>query len=244
MNIKRDFKDLFRAIAISSTTLLLNAALANAQMPPSVSGDTYIIRKVKPGPCTFAPVYQHVKSNKSDPRVAYIELYNLVHTNEAPSSFYSLCTAISEQAEDNVVVYDRAHAFLHILWGDEGDISDAVTYFSSTTRTAGIILFVTRYAEDWRAFVFAYGNNKWKDVTAQYLGPFHLGKKDYVVVPQYGRTARVLTFNEASNRFHHKMWLTWNGVKFVASIAKKMPGWKCPDSYKYFAPTERAQYCR
>jgi hypothetical protein len=243
MNLKRELKSLFRKFAILCTTLfLLNTALVNAQMPPSISGDTYIIRKDKPGPCKFASVYQRIKSKKSDPRVAYIELYNLVHANEAPSSFYSLCTSISEQAEDNVVVYDRAHAFLHILWGDEADINDAVAYFSSTTKTPGIILFVTRYAEDWRAFVFIYEHKKWNDVTAKYLGQLQLGKRDYIVVPQYGHSARVLSYH--GNRFHHKMWLTWDGKKFTPSTAKKMPGWRCPDSYRYFAPSERKQYCQ
>ncbi|HET6421163.1 MAG TPA: hypothetical protein VFG19_13465, partial [Geobacteraceae bacterium] len=60
--------------------------------------------------------------------------------------------------------------------------------------------------------------------------------------PQYGRTARVLTFDGA--RFHHKLWLTWDGTKFTASTARKMPGWRCPDSYRYFSPSERKQYCQ
>jgi hypothetical protein len=43
------------------------------------------------------------------------------------------------------------------------------------------------------------------------------------MAPQYGRTARVLTFNDQSYRFRHKMWLTWDGTKFTASIVKKCP---------------------
>jgi len=227
-----------------TVALVIFATLSHAQMPPGIPGvDHYAIRKIKENePCKFEREYYRIRSKKSDPRVAFIDLHPIVHKGEAPLGFQDLCDAISEQSEDGVVVFDQQRAFLHLLFGDEATISDAIAYFSSKSNSPGIILYVTRIDIDWQAFVFEYRNNKWKDVTAQYLGPFHLGKHDYIVVPQYGRTARVLTFDGA--RFHHKLWLTWDGTKFTASTARKMPGWRCPDSYRYFSPSERKQYCQ
>lgn len=213
-------------------------------MPPSLPGiEHYAIRKINENaPCKFENEYRRIKSKKTDPRVAFIDLHPLVHKGEAPLGFDGLCSVVSQQSEDGVVVFDRNHAFLHLLFGDQAIVGDAITYFSSSTRSFGVMLYVTRYEEDWSAYVFEFRNNKWIDVTAQYLGPFHLGKKDYIVAPQYGRTARVLTYD--GKQFHHKMWLTWDGTKFNASSAKKVPGWRCPDSYRYFSPSERRQYCQ
>ena len=115
-------------------------------MPPGLPGiEHYAIRRIdEKARCKFEPVYRSIRANKTDPRVAYIELFPLVHANEADVGFYGLCKAVSQQAEDNVVVYDRSHAFLHILWGEEANISDAITYFSGLAPSPGVILFVTR----------------------------------------------------------------------------------------------------
>ncbi len=216
----------------------------NSENKSVSSEDPFIVRKVDPNArCTFASEYLHIQNKKNDPRVAFIELHSLVHADEPTFDFSDLCKVISKQTEDGVVFFDRSRGFFQVIWG-EPVFNEAIAYFSGASNTPGVMLYVNRADEIWRAFVFAYRNNKWQDVTRQYLGPFHLGKKDYIVVPQYGRTARVLTFGEASNRFHHKMWLTWDGTKFMASTAKNIPGWKCPDSYQYFPPAERGQYCR
>jgi len=225
--------------------VLLCTGIAFARNPEnkSVSSeDPFIVRKVDPNArCTFAPEYLRIKNKKNDTRVAFIELHSLVHADEPPFDFTDLCKVISEQTEDGVVYYDRSNGFFQVMWG-EPVFNEAVAYFSGASNTPGVILYVNRADETWRAFVFAYRNNKWKDVTTLYLGPFRLGRKDYIVVPQYGRSARVITFD--GKRFHHKLWLTWNGTKFTASTAKEMPGWRCPDSYPYFAPSERSQYCK
>jgi hypothetical protein len=192
-------------------------------------------------PCTFEKEYNGVKHNKTDPRVAYIDLTPIVKSGVANVSFYALCCEVSQQTEDAHAVFDRNHGFFQIFYEDPL-ITDAIAYFNGIAKSSGVMLYVTRDDTDWQSYVFMFSNNKWHDVTTQYLGPFHLGKKDYIVVPQYGRSARVLTYD--GKRFHHKMWLTWDGTKFNASTAKKMPGWRCPDSYRYFAPSERAQYCQ
>lgn len=203
------------------------------------------IRRVDPkAACTFEQEYLRIKSKKSDPRVVYIDLFAIVHAGQATDfNFESLCKDISEQHGSNIAVFDRGNGFLQLFWDDE-EVNDAIAFFSGSTGSPSVILYVTRLFDTWRAFVFSYQNNNWRNVTDQYLGEFHLSEKDYVIVPQYSRTARVLTFDETNNRFHHKLWLTWDGAKFLASTAKKNPGWRCPDSYQYFAPTERGQYCR
>ena len=238
-------------IGISTFTLcaliLLCGGIASARKTannPVTTEDPFVVRKVDlNAPCTFASEYRRIKNKKSDPRVAFIELRNLVHAefDPLPFDFSDLCKVISEQTEDGVVFYDGSRAFFQVIWG-ESEVNEAVTYFSDRANTPGVVLYVNRVDTIYRAFVFTYADNRWHDVTAQYLGPFHLGKKDYIVVPQYGRTARVLTYD--GKQFHHKMWLTWDGTKFNASTAKKMPGWRCPDSYRYFAPSERRQYCQ
>jgi hypothetical protein len=240
MKLKSAFVCLIQLVI---TCAAFDIPLLYAQMPKGLPGlPYYAVRKDKPNlPCTFEPVYKRIKSNKTDPRVAFIDLYPIIHANEAPVGFYGLCTAISQQGEDNLVVFDKVHAFLHILWGDP-TISQTITYFSGTHKLTGVILSVTRFEDDWHSYVFEYRDSKWYDVTKRYLGPFNLSREDYIVVPQYGRTARVLTFD--GMRFRHKLWLTWDGTKFTASTARKMPGWRCPDSYRYFDPSERKQYCQ
>jgi hypothetical protein len=244
MRIQKTLKNVCAQAMQCTIVLVTFTTLSHAQMPPGLHGvDHYAIRKIDESePCKFEREYYRIRSKKSDPRVAFIDLHPLVHKGEAPLDFQDLCAAVSQQSEDGVVVFDRRHAFLHLLFGDEATVSDAITYFSGPSKSPGVILYVTRRDIDWRSYIFEYRNNKWKDVTDQYLGPFHLGKKDYVVAPQYGRTARVLTFD--GTRFHHKLWLTWDGTKFTASTTRKIPGWRCPDSYRYFAPSEREQYCR
>jgi hypothetical protein len=191
-------------------------------------------------PCRFEPEYYRIKSDKTDPRVAYIEITPKMKIG-GDFSVHELCLDIAQQTEDAHVIFDRKHGFFHVFY-DGPSTGDAIAYFAGTNKSPGIMLYVTRFLDDWQTGVFAYRNNKWENVTAQYLGPFHLGKKDYIIVPQYGRSARVLTYD--GKQFHHKMWLTWDGTKFTASTAKKMPGWRCPDSYRYFDSSERRQYCQ
>lgn len=215
---------------------------------PDLPGESHKpVRKVnRKAPCAFEREYQRIKSQKSDPRVAFIELFPVVHAGEATDfDFESLCKCITQQREDNVTVLDRTNGYLQIFWDDE-QVNDAIAYFSGPAGSPGVILYVTRSLDSWRAFVFIYRDKKWQDVTARYLGQFNLSEKDYIVAPQYGRTARVITFDDKTNRFHHKLWLTWDGTKFNASSAKKMPGWHCPDTYyRYFGPAEyRQQYCQ
>ena len=59
-----------------------------------------------------------------------------------------------------------------------------------------------RFDDQFQPFVFAYRDDEWRNVTKDYLGAFHLAPNDYIVVPQYSRTARVLTFNSDKQTFH------------------------------------------
>ena len=245
LTIIRSFAS-FQIIGIISILLFIELppAHGSGEKPKGLPTDHFAIRKLdEHAPCRFVSEYRRIRSNKTDPRIAYIDLSPVVHAGEATDgNFNSLCKDIAQQTEDGVVFFDRNNAFLQLIWGDEGIVNDAIAYFSGPSKSPGVILYVTRRDIDWRPYVFEYRNDKWKDVTNKYLGPFRLNKSDYIVVPQYGRTARVLTHD--GMRFHHKLWLTWDGTKFVASTAKKVPGWRCPDSYRYFDPSERRQYCR
>ena len=156
--------------------------------------------------------------------------------------FRDLCLIISDQTEDTNAFFDKAREFLHIIWG-ESSVNEALSYFAGASSTPGVILYMKRYGSEFQPFVFAYRNDEWRDLTKDYLGPFHLAPNDYIVVPQYGRTARVLTFDPEKQTFHHKLWLHWTGLKFEAETAKPKD-WRCPDSYsRYFTPEDRRQCC-
>lgn len=220
------------------------AAAAAAQMPRGLPGrDSYAIREVNPKePCRFAAEYEKVKGNKSDPRVAYVETNAIVAADEAPTGFDGQCRVIAEQTEDGVVVFDRPRGFLHIFAGDS-KINTALAYFRGTKGALGVTLSVSRWDDEWKSFVLAWVNGKWQDVTKKYLEPLKLAPEDYLVVPQFGRTIRVLRWD--GERFAHKQWLTWNGQSFQALDDKSgRATWRCPESYRYFAPSERGAYCR
>ncbi|HUQ90518.1 MAG TPA: hypothetical protein VM120_02475, partial [Bryobacteraceae bacterium] len=145
--------------------------------------------------------------------------------------------------EDGVVTFDPARGYLHLIFGSPV-IGATVAYFAPVNpKEFGVILYGSRWDEEWKTFAFAWRGNKWLDVTREYLGALNLKSDDLLVLPQYGRTLRVLT--RAGEAFRHKQWLAWDGLQFKPLDAKAgRAGWKCPDSFRYFEPRERAQYCR
>jgi len=213
------------------------------------SDNPFIVRKVNPNaPCKFAPEYKLIQGNKTDPRVAYIELAKFVNDDQ-PLTFRYLCDVIAEQTEDTHVLFDKARGFLQLVTGQEL-VNDALAYFSGTKSNPGVVLYVKRSDTEFHSFVFTYADQKWQNVTERYLGHLHLQKYDYIVVPQYGVTARVLTIDPKADpdaeagKFHHKMWLRWDGEKFQ-KVSEKPADWRCPDTYsRYFDANARSQYCR
>lgn len=215
-------------------------AIASAQMPPGLPNrDSYAIREVDPAaPCRFEAEYRKIRAQKSDPRVAYLELEELaVPDKDDRIGFDARCKQIAEQTEDGLTIYDRSRGYLHLIFGSPS-ISVSLAYFAP-----GVILYVSRWDEEWRSFAFAWRDGKWLDVTKEYLGMLNLRTDDLLIVPQYGRTLRVLT--RTGDAFKHRQWLTWDGRRFQALDAKTgRATWRCPDSFRYFESTERAQYCR
>jgi hypothetical protein len=215
---------------------------------PASKDNPFIIRHTDPNAaCKFAAEYKLIEGNKNDPRVAYIELDKFV-SPENESTFSSLCDTISGQTEDTHVLFDKAHGFLHLVTGQEV-VNSALAYFAGGAGKPGVILYVKRFDTDFHSFVFTYADRKWQNVTERYLGPLHLQKNDFIIVPQYGRTARVLAIDPkadpdtAAGKFHQKLWIRWTGDKFEP--AAKPADWRCPDSYNRFFPAaDRAQYCR
>ncbi len=242
------------AAALSPLLCLLLASCTFAQSgsknsDKSSSDNPFIVRKVDPhAPCKFAAEYKLLERNKTDPRIAFIELSKFVSPEEQ-LTFHYLCDVISEQTEDTHVIFDKSHGFLQLVTGQEL-VNDALAYFSGTKPNPGVILYVKRSDTEFHSFVFTYADQKWQDVTERYLGHLHLQKYDYIVVPQYGLTARVLTIDPKADsdteagKFHHKMWLHWNGERFE-KVNEKPSDWRCPDVYsRYFEASARAQYCR
>ena len=192
-------------------------------------------------PCSFAPEYHRIQSNKSDPRVAFMEIKLVITPGSEESDLYGLCAEVSGQTPDTVPLFDRAHGYMQLLTEGEPEVAnEAIAYFS-TPNDSGVMLYAEMFDTKFQSFVMAYRDKRWEDVTAQYLGPFHITKKDYIIVPQYGRTARVLTYD--GDRYKHKLWLTWTGTKFEEAPGKPA-GWRCPDGYRYFRAEDRAQLCQ
>lgn len=207
-----------------------------AQSPPHDEG---WVRDVDPNAaCTFAPVFQRISDNKQDPRVAFVELSRFVHVDN-PMKFENLCEMISDQTSDTNAVFDKARGYLQIVWGS-GEMSEALAYFGGAGRTPGVFLYTQ--TEGVHAMVFAYREQEWRDVTKEYLGDFHLGQDDFVVAPQYGRTARVLSFAADTHELRHKFWLRWDGVRFLEEKVRPKD-WRCPDGFRHYPARERREYC-
>jgi len=220
--------------------------LAWAQMPPGLPGrDSYAIRKVDPkAPCRFAGEYKKVQGNKTDPRVAYIEVEKLtLEAGDEPDGMSARCKEIAEQTEDGIAVFDAARGYLQLIAGSPV-INTTLAYFAPAAgKGYGVMLYVARWDDDWKTFVFAWRDGAWRDATKEYLGPLGLGKDDLPLPPQYGRTMRVLT--KDGETFRHKQWLRWDGGKFVVEKAGAgKAAWRCPDGIRYFEAGERKVYCR
>jgi hypothetical protein len=156
-----------------------------------------------------------------------MELNALVHNQF--DGFRDPCKIISNQTEEITSFFDPARGYLQAI-GGESSVNEALAYFSHSDKKSGIVLYVKRSFEESRSFVFTHVNGSWRDVTANYLGPLPLAKDDYIVVPQYGRTARILTFDAADSQLHHKLWIRWDGTRFQpTSVAPS--DWRCPDVY-------------
>lgn len=223
-----------------SLILAAFTSLVSAQMPPGLPGrDSYGIRKIDPSkPCRFEAEYRKIRAQKSDPRVAYLELEELaVPDKDERIGFEARCKQVAEQTEDGITTFDKARGYLHLIFGSPV-VSTSVVSFAP-----GVILYVSRFDDEWKTFAFAWRDNRWLDVTGEYLGPLKLRATDLLLLPQYGRTIRVLT--RSGESFRHKQWLTWDGRQFKtldAQLGKAT--WRCPDSFRYFEPNDRVQYCR
>lgn len=222
--------------------VLLAPLRFEAQMPKGLPGrDSYAVREANPDePCRFAAEYQRIRSNKSDPRVAYVEVEELVQ--EEPLGFAARCRQISEQTEDGLTVFDRARGFLHLIFG-EPRIGTALTYFAGTGKQFGVMLYSKRWDTEFETRALVWRDGAWQDVSSQLLAPLRLAANDYVIAPQYGRTFRVLRWD--GDTFRHRGWFTWTGTKFapVADGAARK-SWRCPDSFRYFEPAARRIYCQ
>lgn len=221
---------------MAKSSLLLLAALSLcAQMPKGLPGrDSYAIRTLKEGEaCRFAADYAKAKSNKQDPRVAFVEIATLLE-GEGGLGFDDFCRLVSDQAEDSIATYDAKNGFFQVMTG-RADINWAVAAFSGTPGQPGIIMLVRREAEDWQTWIYRHSGGQWQNLTAQLWKSPH-----YPVLPQYGRTIRLMR-GLADNQPRPAGWLTWNGQRFVPASSAS---WRCPDSYRYFEPARRAPYCR
>lgn len=187
-------------------------------------------------PCRFAPEYRRIQSTKSDPRVAFIELSKFAYKDKSLANqianFDSTCKIISSQTSGLISIFDRAHGYL-MVQNDQVDmgLDQTVSYFSTRPHNPGIVLFVARDSTTSTPMVFSYRDAKWRNVTAEYLGAFRLSEHDHIVVPQFGRTARVMTIDPNDASLHHSFWLHWDGVKFERFEAKPSD-WRCPAQYE------------
>jgi hypothetical protein len=193
-------------------------------------------------PCPFEREYNQIRSDKTDPRVAFIETYSIVNKHDSPGDedFHTVCWDLSIFKLSGGYYFDHAHAYLDLnddAVSDETPGSDfTITYFSSPSGQPGVIVYSSDMPSDdddsskvFSTFILTYRNNKWEDVTEKYLGQFKLGATDYVLPPQYGHTARVLEWDRDRQVFRHKLWLTWDGKRFVPSEDAKPPAdWRCP----------------
>lgn len=219
-------------------------ALAWPQMPPGLAGrDSYAIRKVDPkAPCRFAAEYERIKGTKTDPRVAYIEADALVAGEDDPLGFEARCRQLSGQTEDGIVFHDRPRGFLHLIFGSPR-INTQVAYFAGTGGAHGVMLYVARWDDESKAYALGFRGGQWRDVTAEFLGPLRLQPEELLLLPQYGRTVRVLKHKD--DGLVHSRYLSWNGRALVALPAKTgKASWRCPETYRYWEPAERAVYCR
>ncbi len=186
--------------------------------------------------CRFAPEYRRIRSNKADPRVAFIELSKFAYKDKSLANeiadFDSTCKIVSNQIGGLLSIFDRAHGYF-MAQNDQVDmgLDRTVAFFSEHSPKPGIILFVDRDSTTSVPLVFSYRNSSWQNVTSEYLGPFHLSEHDYIVVPQYGRTARVMTIDPKDATLRHNFWLHWDGVKFQRTETKPSD-WRCPAEYE------------
>lgn len=212
--------------------LALMAALVYAQMPKGLPNrDSYAIRIMQEGePCGFSAEYERVKSNKRDPRVAFVEL-GVKLEGETGLDFEAFCRLVSDQAEDSVATYDAKNGFFQVMMG-RADVNWAVASFSGKPD---ITMLVKREGSEWQSWVFQFSAGQWTDVTAKFWK-----SKQYPLLPQYGRTIRLMQ-GLADQKPRPIGWLTWNGKEFVKGSGA---GWRCPDSYQYFEPAQRLRYCK
>ncbi len=211
-------------------------------------GPNDAIRKIDNKPCSFETTYHQIRNDKTDPRVALMDNWSIVlpdFSGSAAEGSAHVCSLISNQTEENIAVFDAKNKFMHILVALEPYLTnDAITYFAGKDGRPGIMIYASGGSAPFRTVALTYQNGKWQDVTQKYLGAFKLTSDNFLVLPQYGRTARILS-QDNEEHFHHKGWITWNGEKFEFSSAKTHPGWQCPETYPdYFAPDREAEICR
>lgn len=232
------------AAAALSTTLILAQSHPVKEAPPNANDDELTIRHDNPNvPCRFAPIYAKIKQNKNDPRVAFLELADYVDPG-SDMKFKDRCRQLTNQNEEYEAFFDKAHAFLLITLGAGPGADESLAFFAGVSPKPGIMLYSSR--TEFKHFVFVYRDQKWQDATKHYLAAFNLGPNDHIIVPQYGRTARVLTYDaNAPAHFQHKLWLHWTGTKFEPQT-EKPKDWRCPDAYtpKLFDPTDLQAFCR
>ena len=90
---------------------------------PTANSQGPFVSDVDPdAPCQFGPVYERISEDKSDPRVAFIEVSPFVHVSPK-QSFRDLCHEISDQSLDTHALFDKARGFLPLTGAATAPIS-------------------------------------------------------------------------------------------------------------------------
>lgn len=223
---------------------LCGAPVAMAEMPDGLPNrDSYAVRKTDGGPCRFRSEYEKLKNNKKDPRVAYLETGSLLNGDVHASALESRCLSLAQQNEDTIAYFDGKNGFLQLIHG-EPFINESLAYFSGKAGAYGVMLYVSRDDDEWTIAALQYREGKWSNESAKFIAPLGLIATDALLVPQYGRTLRVMSRGDSG--FHHKAWLTWNGSAFVPlkKTTAADAGWRCPASYQSFDARDRQSFCQ
>lgn len=90
--------------------------------------------------------------------------------------------------------------------GDATVHNEALTYFARNGERGGAMLSFADNMGELKTVALVYRHGRWEDATAEYLSPLKVGGgKDFLILPQYGRVARVLTYDpDASQQLRNR----------------------------------------